>query len=104
MKKRKGRKSNGIHRKNKKSTGGGGSSTEKDVGENKEVCRQKQKGDGELEERRPSNAKHQRLSIQRKTGTETGRKICGAIQNRRSGVNKYSEIAITEFNKDSPSS
>jgi len=55
-------------------------------------------------ERRLSNAKYQRLSIQRKTGTETGRKICGAIQNRRSGVDKYSEIAITGFNENSPSS
>jgi len=39
MKKGKGRKSDRIHRKNKESIGGGGSSTERDVGGNEEVCR-----------------------------------------------------------------
>ena len=51
-----------------------------------------------------SNTKHQRLSIQRKTSTETGRKICEAIQNNRNGVDKCGEIAITEFNENSPGS
>ena len=79
MKKGKGRKGNGICRKNEESTERGGSSTEKDIEGNEEIHRQKQKKDRELEERRLSNTKHQRLSIQRKTGMETGRKICGAI-------------------------
>ena len=104
IKKRKGRKSNRICRKNEESTRGGESSTEKNTGKNEEVYRQKQKRNGELEERKLSNAEHQRLSIQRKTSTETGRKICGAIQNKRSGVDKCGEIAITEFNENSPGS
>ena len=57
-----------------------------------------------MKERRQSNAKYKRLSIQGKTSTEINGKIYGAICNRESSIIECSKITITKFDENSSGS
>ena len=43
-----------------------------------------------MEERRQSNVEHKELDVQRMTSEKASRKICGAIRDRGSSVDKCS--------------
>ena len=57
-----------------------------------------------MEEGSEDNAKHKRLSIQKKANKKVNRKICGTIHDRRSSIKKYSKAETTNFYEDSPGS
>ena len=53
-----------------------------------------------MEERRQSNAKYKRLSIQRETCTQVDRKICGAIHDRGSSIIECSKATVIKFDEN----
>ena len=57
-----------------------------------------------MEERRQSNAKYKRLSIQRETCMQVDGKIYEAIHNRGSSIIKCGKATITKFDKNSSGS
>ena len=53
-----------------------------------------------MEQRRESDAKYKRLSIQGKTGKEVDIEICGTIQDRGGSIEKCSEVEISGIYED----